>query len=209
MRVGTKSILFGVHQFIWHPWTVTLAWKSLYGRWPNAWQLVAIFCHDLAYWGCNSIDGPDGTQHPLGGARLTRKIVRLFAPERAEQAYELALYHSRFFAAQEGREPSALCWADKYSVWFDPWGAYLVRAHLSGEIREYIKNAPKWVQGSSLHWHAWYRNRVLDVVARRLPAEPRAKISAAKTGVKRSPEARAAIRAGIKAAQLRRAAGKL
>lgn len=28
MRIGTKSILFGVHQFIWHPVTVYIAWRN-------------------------------------------------------------------------------------------------------------------------------------------------------------------------------------
>lgn len=35
MNVGTKSLLFGVHQFIWHPITVTLAWHRLREAGPS------------------------------------------------------------------------------------------------------------------------------------------------------------------------------
>ena len=31
MRVGTKSILFGVHNFVLHPPLVAIAWWRLYG----------------------------------------------------------------------------------------------------------------------------------------------------------------------------------
>lgn len=31
MTVGTKSLLFGAHQFLIHPWFVAWGWWTLYG----------------------------------------------------------------------------------------------------------------------------------------------------------------------------------
>jgi hypothetical protein len=49
MRVGTKSVIFGVHSILVHPFFVACAWSSLYGfPWdPRLW--VAFFVHDLGY----------------------------------------------------------------------------------------------------------------------------------------------------------------
>ncbi|MCK5235828.1 MAG: hypothetical protein KAR06_02490, partial [Deltaproteobacteria bacterium] len=60
--VGTKSLLFGVHQFIWHPITVLIAWCKLYG-WPTWPELVCIIVHDWGYWGKPNMDGPEGEKH--------------------------------------------------------------------------------------------------------------------------------------------------
>jgi len=46
MKVGTKSLLWGVHQIFWHPLTVTLAWRELYKKWPSWKEFVCIFIHD-------------------------------------------------------------------------------------------------------------------------------------------------------------------
>ena len=35
MNIGTKSLLYGAHQFALHPFFVALAWRRLYGRWPR------------------------------------------------------------------------------------------------------------------------------------------------------------------------------
>ncbi len=46
MRVGTKSLLIGAHQFIMHPALVALAWRRIYGEWPDMATSVAIAVHD-------------------------------------------------------------------------------------------------------------------------------------------------------------------
>lgn len=133
MKLGTKTLLFGVHQFAWHPLTVLRAWIYLYG-WPNWRELVCILIHDWGYWGCSNMDGTEGMEHPRVGARLAGW---LFGPKYED----LVLWHSRYLARQQGREPSRLCWADKLSMEFEPRWFYLLRARLTGELQEYRANA--------------------------------------------------------------------
>ena len=47
MKLGTKSLLFGCHQFVLHPLFVLVAWWRLYGR-PSWRMVVAIIVHDLS-----------------------------------------------------------------------------------------------------------------------------------------------------------------
>lgn len=72
MRIGTRSVLFGAHQFILHPIFVFIAWWMLYGfpRDPRLW--VAFIVHDLGYLGKPNMDGPEGETHPELGARIMR-----------------------------------------------------------------------------------------------------------------------------------------
>ena len=69
MKVGTKSVLFGAHQFLIHPPFVALAWWKLYGFPfdPRLW--VAFYVHDIGYLGKPNMDGSEGESHvELGGA---------------------------------------------------------------------------------------------------------------------------------------------
>lgn len=133
MKVGTKSLLFGVHQFIWHPYTVLRAWIHLYGC-PTWREFVCIVIHDWGYWGCADMDGETGADHPWFASKIA---MRLFDIPHAR----LVLFHSRNVAKRWQQEPSRLCWADKYSMLYDPRWFYLLRARLSGEIAEYRANA--------------------------------------------------------------------
>lgn len=74
MKIGTRSILFGAHQFLIHPLFVALAWWRLYGfPWdPRLW--VAFLVHDLGYWGKPNMDGPEGEDHPRLGASIMGKL---------------------------------------------------------------------------------------------------------------------------------------
>lgn len=130
MKIGSKSLLFGVHQFAWHPITVWIAWLKLYGVRPTWRETVCIIIHDWGYWGCASMDGPDGEQHPHFGALIAGWLF-------GSDYHSLVLRHSRFLALKDNAEPSRLCWADKVSMLYDPTWFYLFRARLSGEIREY------------------------------------------------------------------------
>lgn len=191
ISVGTKSVLWGIHAFWWHFLPVTLAWRKLYGRWPTWWELVVVFCHDLGYWGEPNMDGPEGETHPIAGARLAARIVGFIAYflwrlrgydnyvsytmsiVQARNAMELSVFHSRHYAARSGSEPSKLCWADKLSVHYEPAWWYLLRAHASGEVKEYMRNAPLWVQTNSRVWFDWYLKKVTDVVNNRRKAQSR------------------------------------
>lgn len=134
MRVGTRSLLFGVHQVIWHPVTVALAWRSLYGAWPSWREAMCIIIHDWGYWGAPNMDGEEGERHPVWAARVAG---RWLGPAYAD----LCLLHSRHYARQLDRPPSLLCWPDKLSLLFDPPWFYLFRARFSGELWEYRQKA--------------------------------------------------------------------
>jgi hypothetical protein len=70
MKVGTKSVLFGAHQFVLHPIVLAIAWWKLYGPPldPRLW--VAFIVHDLGYIGKANLDGPEGETHVELGARI-------------------------------------------------------------------------------------------------------------------------------------------
>jgi hypothetical protein len=173
---GTLSILFGVHQFIWHPITVARAWHHLYGKWPTWTQWVAIFCHDLGYLGKPDMDGTRGKTHPVAGANLACDIVyyigRLVyrnkhdAALMAESTRELCLWHSTHYAEQQGGVVSELYLPDKVCVLFDPPWFYKLRGKISGEIYEYVENQnrQRWMTGQDEftvdQWLTWYRQRM-------------------------------------------------
>jgi hypothetical protein len=154
MKIGTKSVLFGAHQFLIHPVFVALAWWKLYGfPWdPRLW--IAFFVHDLGYLGKPNMDGPEGEGHVWLGARIMSFLFDWSDDETADHAVgyddrgkvvvigrwgKFSLYHSRFHAKRRGEPFSKLCVADKLSVALEPWWLYLPRVILSGEIREYME----------------------------------------------------------------------
>lgn len=156
MKIGTKSLLFGVHQFAWHPMTVLIAWIKLYG-WPNWKELICIIIHDWGYWSAPNMDGIEGERHPDVGARIAQVLFG------REYKY-LCLLHSRHYARSIGMEPSRLCWADKLSILYDPWWFYLPRAQASGELAEYRKLAADagFVPLDASHrvWFEWIQDRL-------------------------------------------------
>lgn len=171
MKIGTKSVLFGAHCFILHPFFVAAAWWKLYGfPWdPRLW--VAFFVHDLGYWGKPNMDGEEGEQHPYWGAKLMhrlfdgRKIVKVGAVQGVDangqtksfgifksiddtKWYEFTLYHSRFLAKRNGAQYSKLCVADKLAIALTPAWLYLPMVRATGEIKEYMKDAAKNSNGA-------------------------------------------------------------
>ena len=131
MNVGTRSLLFGIHQFIWHPIVVWRAWKYLYGR-PTWKEIVCIIIHDWGYWGKPNLDGPEGVTHPQLGMQLADKWLGV-------KYGQLCAGHSRSYVKKmkelgvPGYWVSKLCWADKLSFCFEPRWFYIFRAKLSGE----------------------------------------------------------------------------
>lgn len=156
MRVGTKSILYGAHAFYLHPWFVVWAWWKLYGfPWdPRLW--VAFFVHDLGYWGCPNMDGNEGERHPEWGAWV---MHRLFDRGLEDRWWYFTLYHSRFFAKQDGVQPSRLCIADKLAIVLTPSWLYVPMATATGEIHEYMRDFDENVDPGVEHsddrymWH--------------------------------------------------------
>ena len=140
MNVGTKSILFGVHQFVLHPLFVLRAWLILYEKWPCPYELLAIMTHDLGYWGAKNMDGEEGERHPEVAARWWDPSLLNDASFKSKVAHEI-LGHSRFYAAKQGTGLSKLFRADKLASALYPKWLYLLLSNLSGEIHEYIAHS--------------------------------------------------------------------
>lgn len=134
MKIGTKSILFGAHCFIVHPFFVMLAWVKLYGFPTDIRLFFAFFLHDIGYWGKPDIDGAEGERHVETGAKIMEKLFGV-------SWGDFTKYHSRYYSIKEGISPSRLCYADKYSLCLEPAWLYLLRVNLSGEIKEFMKLA--------------------------------------------------------------------
>ena len=189
MQRGTKSLLFGVHQFIWHPFTVFCAWVMLYKRMPNIKEAICIFIHDWGYWGKPDMDGKEGEQHPIWAADVAHRFLDTSYREpihgfsmdgnfeisgrlvKDTKYRDLCLYHSRHFARHTGHNVSDLCHADKLSILFEPWWWYLPRAWASGELAEYRKVAANAgfvsLQVSHRQWFAWVKDRLLTLARER------------------------------------------
>lgn len=177
MKIGTKSILFGVHQFIIHPIWLAIGWWKEYGRTkvsigysnknyfdapvftsildPRLW--IAFFVHDLGYIGKPNIDGVAGKSHPEIGAAIMRHLF-------GEPWGRFTLHHSRYYASKAGFSVSPLAIADKWAIVLEPSWFYLPRAKLSGELVELMSNARN--AGTQFNtgkeWHVavkqWARN---------------------------------------------------
>jgi len=133
LKLGTKSLLFGAHQFLIHPVMVACGWYKLYG-FPKDYRLwLAFILHDIGYIGCETMDGDDGKKHTRLGADIMGDLF-------GKDWHELCLYHSRFCAEMCNSKPSKLCFADKLAIAIEPSWLYLPRVMLSGEIKEYLLN---------------------------------------------------------------------
>lgn len=144
MRIGTKSLLFGAHQFALHPIFVAAAWWKLYGAPldPRLW--IAFFVHDLGYFGKPNIDGPEGKTHPEFGAQIMKKLF-------GNKWGELCRYHSRSMARDHGREPSLLSHADKLATLLVPCWLYLLQVKATGEIHEYLQHFRERLESNAKH----------------------------------------------------------
>ncbi len=136
MTLGTKSLLFGVHQFIIHPVLVTIAWVKIYKEFPNWRELVCIFIHDWGYWGVDDLKAETGDKHPELGARIAFKYLGL-------EWADFILGHSSFYIARssgcngtDARE-SKLFAPDKYWHCIIPLWFYKLLAVPSGEFKYY------------------------------------------------------------------------
>ena len=161
VKTGTKSVIYGGHQFLIHPFTVLLAYIELYG-FPNWKVLVCIFIHDLGYLGVNDMEGKQGELHPMFGAKTAHKYL-----DRGHELYyyNFCLYHSRTLAYIHNTTPSLLCWADKLSIKYERWWTYLPRAVLSGEAKEYRQIAinSKLIPNDMgyIEWFKWAQERMV------------------------------------------------
>jgi hypothetical protein len=131
MKIGTKSMLYGAHQFLLHPLFVALAWWRIYGFPFDIRLWFAFYLHDIGYIGKPNMDGPEGETHPEVAAKL---MAWLFGPKWGD----FCRYHSRFAAKRDGAQFSRLCVADKLSISLTPAWLYLPMVNATGEIVEYM-----------------------------------------------------------------------
>jgi hypothetical protein len=150
MNIGTKSLLYGAHQFLLHPFFLAVAWTKLYGLPldPRLW--VAFIVHDWGYWGLDNMDGETGQRHPELGGRI---MAFLFGKKWGD----FTRCHSRFYARILGVEPSKLCAADKYVLFTTPAWIYLRCVQWTGEVKEYMgllkRHDPEYTEGDVLAWY--------------------------------------------------------
>ncbi len=131
MKIGTKSVLGGAHCFFLHPFFVAWGWTRLFGfPWdPRLWAAFAL--HDIGYVGCGDMDGSEGEQHVLLGARI---MGWLFGPGWEDEC----LRHSRYWCRRAGLPISRLCLADKMAFALTPAWLYLPMTQWTGELAEYM-----------------------------------------------------------------------
>ena len=141
MTVGTRSVLFGVHNIFVHPITVGIAWWKLYGPPfdPRLW--IAFLVHDLGYLGKSSVEGPIGETHVELGARIMQALS-------GASWGEFCRRHSRYYARSRGLPISRLCVADKLAFVLTPAWLYLPMARASGELTEYMERSKERQAGN-------------------------------------------------------------
>lgn len=150
MKIGTKSLLFGIHQVFWHPFVVYRAWKHLYGR-PSWKEFVCIFIHDWGYWGKPNLDGEEGVEHPKLGGKIACRLL-------GYEYHNLCIGHSRTYANKYSYPISKLCWADKFSFYYEPKWFYILRAKMSGEMKEvYEQSLASGWRPDEMEWYDWMK----------------------------------------------------
>lgn len=134
MKVGTKSVIFGAHCILIHPFFVAWAWWKLYGfpADPRLW--AAFFVHDMGYLGKPNMDSLEGEQHVDLGGRIMGWLFGV-------RWREFVLCHSRHLAKRLGKRYSRLCVADKLAFVMTPAWMYIPMAQASGELAEYMRVA--------------------------------------------------------------------
>ncbi len=130
MKLGTKTLLFGVHQIFLHPLLVLIAWIKLYKSFPSFKELFCIFIHDWGYWGMESLKCAKGDTHPELGARIVNKLF-------GSEWRDFILGHSSFYIKRNGIPQSKLLPPDKYWHCIIPLWVYKLLAVPTGEFAHY------------------------------------------------------------------------
>lgn len=168
LNVGTRSILFGVHQFVLHPLTIARAWFKLYGfskqligtedRWVDhgslapgggyaRYNVFASILHPRLWLAFIVHDlgywGSPNMDGPEGERHPEVGARIMWRITRSRAWHDFVLYHSRFLAKRCGAQPSTLCIADKLAIVLPPRWLYLFLARLSGEVHEYMAKSDR------------------------------------------------------------------
>lgn len=166
MRIGTKSVLFGVHCVLLHPVFIAVGWWKEYGFAPvrigqrivtdvvalGPGRRMPVNCRYEVFtslwsprlWlafivhdiGYLGKPNMDGPEGETHPKLGARIMRRLFG----EPWGEFVLTHSRYYAKRLGKPVSPLCAADKRVFLIEPAWLYLPRARASGELAEFLAN---------------------------------------------------------------------
>lgn len=152
MKIGTKSLLFGAHQFLIHPLFVFIGWCKLYGFPWDPRLHIAFIIHDWGYWNKPNMDGKEGETHPEFAAKLMHKLFDRPYIKRKDPLhwFHFCLYHSRYYAKKDNKQPSKLCFADKCASNLEPKWLYLFKVKLTGEYKEFIEAAKQRIAAGQL-----------------------------------------------------------
>ena len=176
MKIGTKSLLFGCHQFVLHPIYTYVAWRKLYNEFPSIGETVAIIIHDWGYWGKSNLDGEEGERHPEWADNFFRCLCSIYVKTsmkylptkyysndyylQINDLSKLCLYHSRFYAKKFEQEPSKLCWADKRGTILYGKYLWLFLATITGELKEYMTNDKYEIYYKGVDKDKWFTEYV-------------------------------------------------
>lgn len=109
---GTKSVLIGSHSIV-HSILIVIAWKKLYGKFPNWKMVICILLHDIGYCGMNHITNKSNVGHSDLGANIAEKLF-------GKHYGDIVRYHTYGAAKRDGRELSVLEKPDEYSFIIAP-----------------------------------------------------------------------------------------
>lgn len=169
MKIGTRSVLFGAHQFLIHPMLLFVGWWQEYGFGPveigykTVW--ISTTLHDAAelrraiqvqvlaslwnprLWvaffvhdlGYIGKPNMDGAEGETHPQFGARIMGRLFG----EPWGDFVLLHSRYYSKRLNRPVSPLCYADKRVIVLEPLWLYLPRVWATGELDEFMAVAQR------------------------------------------------------------------
>jgi hypothetical protein len=163
---GTKSVLFGVHQFLIHPFVVAVGWYRAFGfarvRIGERYDYFhlpaltpggglnrvgvrrAVFASllDPRLWLAFFVHdiglfGKPDMDGPIGETH-PEVGANLMRRLFGDAWGDLVLLHSRYYAKRLNRPVSPLCLADKWAIIVEPSWLYLPRAWATRELHEYM-----------------------------------------------------------------------
>lgn len=163
MKIGTRSVLFGAHCFLLHPFLIALGWWREFGfarvyvgtreriRWldedEEGWPAIddlPVYTWLLSprLWLAFFVHdigylGKPNMDGPEGETHpeVGAAIMRFIC---GEPWGNLVLQHSRYYARRLSRPVSPLAIADKWAIVLEPSWLYLPRVWASRELSEYL-----------------------------------------------------------------------
>ena len=112
MKQGTWSVLAGCHSPV-HSTLVLIAWYRLYYNWPQPWQIVCIYLHDIGHWGKDYLDNyEDKKLHGQLGANIAKRLF-------GQKGYNLIAGHNSYMGVERSilYEPDKLSWTFAPILW--------------------------------------------------------------------------------------------